>query len=333
MSPRLLVVGGTQFVGRHLVDAALERGFAVTTLNRGQSGPDDPRVVAVHGDRAEPATLAAVAQGGPFDVVVDTCGFVPRVVLASAQVLAPVCDRYVFVSSISAHPEPYDTVLSEESPVWRCAPDAGPDDGDYGVLKAGCERAVTSVLGDRATVVRPGLILGPLENVGRLPWWLGRLARGGDVLAPGSPDRPFQAVDGRDLAAFCVEAGRRGLGGAFDVTGPAGRDTWGDLLELSAGTTGAGGRLVWTDDQRVLDAGVGPWTELPMWLPPDPDYAHFFDVSTGRARSAGLSCRPLAETVADTWTWLQSLDGPFPAARGHGIDPAKEAAVLAGRST
>lgn len=328
MTSRLLVIGGTQFLGWHVVDRALAAGWQVTTLNRGESGPDDPRVTAVHGDRAEAETLAVAAEAGPFDLVVDTCGYVPRVVLAGARALEPVTGRYVFVSSISAHPMPYAGPPSEDSPVSECPSDAGPEDGDYGVLKAGCENAVTEVLGDRAVVVRPGLILGPRENVGRLPWWLQRMARGGDVLAPGGPERPFQVVDVRDLAVFCLAAGN-GAGAAFDVTGPAGRDAWGDFLGLSAEVTGAGARLRWTDDADVLAAGVEPWTELPLWLPDDPEAAFFFDVVTDRACAAGFTARPLGETVADTWAWLQTLTEPYRGARDHGIDPAKEAAILA----
>jgi 2'-hydroxyisoflavone reductase len=235
----------------------------------------------------------------------------------------------VFVSSVSAHPMPYAGPVSEDTPVSECPPDAGPDDGDYGVLKAGCENAVRTVLGDRATVVRPGLILGPWENVGRLPWWLARMARGGDVLAPGAPDRPFQAVDGRDLARFCLDLALSGPTGTFDVVGPRGRHTWGELLELLAEVTAAGSRLVWVDDATLLEAEVEPWTELPLWLPDDPETAHFFDVVPARAEAAGLRCRPLADTVADAWRWLCSLEGPPRAARAHGIDPDKEAAILA----
>jgi 2'-hydroxyisoflavone reductase len=326
---RLLVVGGTQFLGRHLVAEAVGRGDEVTTLNRGVTGPDDPRVQAVHGDRTDPGVWGEVARCGPYDVVVDTCGYVPRDVLVSAEALEPIVGRYVLVSSISAHPEPYDEPMSAESPVSPCAPDAGPDAGDYGVLKAGCERAVTAVLGDRATVVRPGLILGPWESIGRLPWWLARMARGGEVLAPGAADRPFQAVDGRDLAAFCLAVGDQGSAGPYDVVSHPGRDTWGGLLRLAAEVTAAGATLRWVDDRHLLDGGVEPWSELPMWLPPDPAFAHFLDVDPGHAEAAGLQCRPLAETVADTWEWQRGLAEPFRLAAGHGISADKEASLLA----
>lgn len=328
MSPRLLVVGGTQFLGRHVVDDAVRRGYSVTTFNRGVTGLDDPRVEALHGDRTEEKAWTEVVTRGPFDLVVDTCGYVPRVVLASARALEPVVGRYVFVSSISAHPEPYDVPMSAESPVSECPPDAGPDDGDYGVLKAGCENAVSSVFGSRGTAVRPGLILGPWESIGRLPWWLQRMSRGGEVLAPGAVDRPFQAVDARDLAAFCLTAGESGAAGPFDVVSHPGRDSWGELLALAADATGGGATLRWVDDQPLLDAGLEPWSELPMWLPPDPAFAHFLDVDPSHAEAAGLRCRPLAETVAETWSWQQSLTEPFRLAEGHGLDAEKESALL-----
>lgn len=329
MTRRLLVLGGTQFVGRHVVDLALRRGDDVTTLNRGTSAPDHPDVTAIHGDRADDAVLAAVAAAGPYDLVVDTCGFVPRVVLQAARRLEPVAGRYLFVSSISVHPEPFDAPVTEASPVSACPPDAGPDAADYGVLKAGCENAVTATFADRAVVVRPGVILGPHENVGRLVWWLQRMARGGDVVAPGTPDRAFQALDGRDLAAFCLGLQAGDGAGPFDVTGPPGRYTWGDFLALVAETTGAGARLVWAGDAVLAQAGVAPWTGLPLWLPAVPEVAHFFDVRPDRAVTAGFAARPLADTVGDTWAWLQSLSQPPVATRANGIDQATEDAILA----
>jgi 2'-hydroxyisoflavone reductase len=329
VSPELLVVGGTQFLGRHVVDEAIRRGYSVTTFNRGVTGADDPRVTSLRGDRTDPSAWDAIVERAPYDVVVDTCGYTPRDVLASATALAPVVGRYVFVSSISAHPEPYREPMSAETPVSECPLDAGPDHGDYGIRKAGCETALTTVLAGRAVVVRPGLILGPQESIGRLPWWLARMARGGEVLAPGSPTHPFQAVDARDLAAFCLSVGEADDAGPFDVVSPPGRDSWGDLLSLAVASTDAGATLRWVDDQTSLDAGVEPWSELPMWLPPDPDFAHFLDVRPDRAEAAGLRCRPLAETVSDTWAWQQTLTEPFRLAEGHGMSPEKEASVLA----
>lgn len=231
---RLLVLGGTRFLGRAVVADALARGWQVTTLTRGASGPPPAGVTARTGDRTTAGGLAAL-DGGGWDAVVDTSGFVPRVVGASARALSGRVGHYVYVSSISAYPDWPDRPVDGDTPVRDCPPAAGPDDGDYGTLKAGCERAVTAVFGERATLVRAGLIVGPYEDVGRLPWWLSRVARGGEVLAPGRPDRPLQLVDARDLAAWmltCASGGAAaGLGGAFAAVGPSGSPTMAGLLE------------------------------------------------------------------------------------------------------
>ncbi|MCW2505919.1 MAG: NAD-dependent epimerase, partial [Actinomycetia bacterium] len=181
---RLLVLGGTRFLGRAVVDAALARGWQVTTLTRGESGAPPAGVRALTGDRTTAAGLAAL-DGGEWDVVVDTCGFVPRDVLASARALHGRVDHYVFVSTVSVFAGRPADQITAQSPVHDCEPDAGPEDGDYGQLKAGCERAVASVFGDAATLVRAGILMGPHDNTVRLSWWLARVARGGRVLAPG----------------------------------------------------------------------------------------------------------------------------------------------------
>jgi 2'-hydroxyisoflavone reductase len=330
---RLLVIGGTSFLGRAAVVEALRRGWAVTTFNRGVSGPDVEGVEALRGDRDDDGALTQLA-GRPFDVVVDTCGFVPRVVARSARVLAASGAHYVFVSSISATPTWPGRPTPEGLDGQPCPPDAGPDDGDYGVLKAGCERAVTEVFGDRSTVARAGLILGPHENVGRLPAWLRRVARGGEVLAPGDPATPMQVVDARDLAAFLLDCGEHGTGGVFNATAPPGNTTMGDWLQDCIRVTGSDARLTWVDDDLLLAHGVEPWTELPLWMPPGQDGDHVWSADASRAAAAGLRPRPVSKTVTDTWVWMQSGgappdDPPHAHVGRHGIDPAKEAAILA----
>lgn len=242
----------------------------------------------------------------------------------------------MFVSSISAVPTWPAQPTPEGLDGQPCAPDAEPDDGDYGVLKAGCERAVTEVFGDRSTIVRAGPIIGPHENVGRVPWWLDRMVRGGEVLAPGDPAVPMQLVGARDLTTFMLDCGEQGTGGAFNASAPAGNTTMGAWLQDSADVTGSGARLVWVDDDTLLAHDVAPWTELPLWMPigaADADADHVWTVDTSRAAAAGLRCRPVRESVADTWAWMQSGGGPpaqpahdLPA---HGIDPEKERRILA----
>jgi len=322
---RVLVLGGSAFLGRAVVELALARGHAVTTFNRGRTGRDVPGVEAVRGDRTVPADVARLVAAGPWDLAVDTCGYVPAVVRHNAQSLAGCVGRYVYVSSVSVYAGWPAEALDESAPVHDGAPDA--TDGEYGQRKAGAERAVVEAFGDRALLARAGLLLGPHENVGRLPWWLRRTARGGDVLAPGRPDRPIQVVDVRDVADFFLDAD---VPGPVNVTSPPGSSTYGEMLRTCVDVTGSDARLVWVDDDVLTAHGVEPWTELPLWAPETAEYAGIWAAAAERARAAGLRPRPLAATVADTWAALQSEE--LPAAPGalppHGIDPAKERAVL-----
>ena len=329
---RLLIIGGTSFLGRHTAEIALSRGWTVTTFNRGRSGADVDGVEVVRGDRDDDAALKQLTDR-LFDVVVDTCGFVPRVVAKSAATLASSGAHYVFVSSISATPTWPAEPTPEGLDGQPCSSDAGPEDGDYGVLKAGCERAVTEVFGDGSTIARAGLILGPHENVGRLPWWLDRMARGGEVLAPGDPDVPMQLVDARDLAAFMLDCGERRVPGTFNATAPAGNITFGRWLQDCLEVTGSDGRLTWVDDDLLLAHEVEPWTELPLWMPPGQEADAVWLADTSRTQAAGMRNRPVRETVADTWAWIQT--GGTPPTKPahdlpeHGLDPEKEAAILA----
>ncbi len=264
----------------------------------------------------------------------DTSGYVPREVLAVARALEPVADRYVFVSTVSVYEGWPVEPLTEDSPVLDCPPDAGPDfgyDGDpgpsvYGFTKAGCERAVSSVFGsERSVRLRPGVILGPREYVGRLPWWLRRVERGGRVLAPGRPGRVIQPVDVRDVARFALRTAT-GTVGVFNVTGTGG-ETMGDFLNACRRVSGSNARFEWiTDEQWLAAQGVAAWAELPLWRP----YAGVWAVDSTRAQAAGLITRPLFQTVADTWAWLRSGDASVAHERAseQGISPEKEAAIL-----
>ncbi|MFC4586892.1 NAD-dependent epimerase/dehydratase family protein [Sphaerisporangium corydalis] len=331
---RILVLGGSVFLGRAVVEEALRQGHDVTTFNRGRSGEDLPGVTAVRGDREVPEDLAALAAGGEWDAVVDLCGFTPKVVAASARALSGRAATYAYVSSISAVSTWPAERVDESAPLWECSPDAGPEDGDYGVLKAGCERAVERYFDGEALNLQPGLILGPWENVGRLPSWLRRVSRGGRVLAPGDPDRPMQLIDARDIAAFTVDLAAKGTGGRFLLTGPAGNTTFGRWLADMIEVTGADTELVWVEDRFLLDRDVEPWTELPLWVPSAPDSEGTWNVSVAKAEAAGLRCRPVAETVRDTWDWYKDRDHDALARRlpswgRHGIAPDKEAEILA----
>jgi 2'-hydroxyisoflavone reductase len=323
---RLLVLGGTRFLGRAVVDSALALGWQVTTLTRGESGEPPPAVDARHGDRTTPEGLAALG-GGEWDVVVDTCGFVPRDVLASARALYDRAAHYVYVSSVSAYPSWPAQVVTGATPTHDCAPDAGPDDGDYGVLKAGCERAVTSVFGEAgSTIARAGLLAGPHDYTVRLPWWLARFARGGEVLAGGDPGQPMQLIDVRDLASWMLLRNP----GAFVATSPPGSSTFGGLLASCARVTGSDARVAWVPDGFLTEAKVEPWTELPLWSPPA-DAPNTWTADSAPARATGLVARPIEETVADTWAWMTEVgvERAVGSRYGHGIDPVKEREVLA----
>jgi 2'-hydroxyisoflavone reductase len=210
------------------------------------------------------------------------------------------------------------------------SPDA--EDGSYPELKRGAELAIVQAFGDRALLARPGLILGPHENIGRLPWWLARMANGGEVLAPGPPELRLQYIDARDLARFALGAAHTGQGGAFNVVSRRGNATMAALLQACWAVAGAPGtRLTWVDPGALLEAGIEPWTELPIWLPPDHEYAGMHAANVERAHGAGLRCRPLHETVTDTWAWISALDRPVPLLEGHdppGLAPDRERAVL-----
>ncbi|MFF0769322.1 NAD-dependent epimerase/dehydratase family protein [Nonomuraea wenchangensis] len=330
---KVLVIGGSGFLGRAVVEEALARGDEVTTFNRGRSGADVPGVEAVRGDRESPADLERLAEGRKWDYVVDTSGYVPRVVGASARALTGHAGTYAFISTISALAGFPAEPAGDDAELWPCAPDAGPEDGNYGVLKAGCERAVEQGFDGDVLIVQPGIILGPYEDVARLPWWLTRIARGGKVLAPGAPDEPLQFVDARDLAIFTLDQAERGGNGRFVVTGPVGQTTYGEWLEACKDATGSDAEFVWVDSEFLIEQGAGEFVELPLWPgPPSPENTHFWTVPTDRAQAAGLRIRPVAETVRDTWAWLREIpeqERTFGKRSTHGIAPEKEEAILA----
>jgi len=283
---RLLVLGGTKFLGRHVVAHALADGHEVTTFTRGQTNPElFPDVEHLRGDRD--GDLDALG-GREWDGVVDTSGYVPRVVRQSADLLHDAVQRYVFVSSISVYAEPEEEPADEDV------------QAHYGALKRACERVVDEVYGDRGTAVRAGLIVGPYDPTDRFTYWARRLAAGGDVLAPGRPEQPVQVVDGRDLARWLVRLALHGPGGTFDATGP--QLTLGEVLERLRGSS----NLVWVEKPE----GVTPWTELPLWLPEDGWFLMQRDVSA--AQAAGLSCRRLEETARDTEAWDRGEPGDRP---------------------
>jgi nucleoside-diphosphate-sugar epimerase len=327
---RLLVLGGTEFAGRAVVEAALGRGWEVTVLNRGQHEPP-AGVRALRGDRTAPGGLAALAEG-EWDAVIDTWSAAPRAVDDAARLLADRVGRYVYVSSCSVYAWAPPAGYGEDAPLVEGAlPSA--DKTDYARDKRGGELAALGAFGaERSVFARAGLILGPYENIGRLPWWLGRVARGGPVLAPGPRDLALQYVDVRDLAEWLLGSVERELSGAYNLVAAQGHATMGSLLDACVRVTGGAAELRWTSPEVVLGAGIEPWTQLPVWIPAGSegyDALHSGDVS--RALATGLRCRSVEETVADTWEWLRSIGGSAPQRADRpavGLDPAVEAKVL-----
>ncbi|MET8079359.1 NAD-dependent epimerase/dehydratase family protein [Streptomyces sp. NPDC005303] len=329
---RLLLLGGTEFVGRAVAEAALADGWDVTVFHRGRHAPV-PGVRSLHGDRTAPDGLTALTEGGPWDLVVDTWSAAPRAVRDTARLLRDRADRYAYVSSRSVYAWPQPAGFTEDAAVVEGA-SADADQTDYARDKRGGELAVLDAFGtDRSLLVRAGLILGRYENIGRLPWWLGRIARGGPVLAPGPRDLPLQYVDVRDLAQWVLEASAAGRNGPYNLVGPQGHTTMGELLDACVTVTGGPAELRWTDPEIVLDAGIAPWTGLPVWVPPDTDlHTTLHSGDTSRAAAAGLRCRPVTETVADTWRWLRETGGVAPQRPDRpavGIDAETEAKALA----
>ncbi|MFI1889599.1 SDR family oxidoreductase [Streptomyces jumonjinensis] len=329
---RLLILGGTEFAGRAVAEAAVGRGWDVTVFNRGRHKAPEG-VTALLGDRTRPGGLDAL-RDGRWDAVVDTWAAAPRVVRDSARLLADRADRYVYVSSCSVYAWPPAVGFDETAPVVDASPDAG--DVPYAEAKRGGELAVLDAFGaDRSLLVRAGLLLGPWENIDRLPWWLRRIERGGPVLAPGPRDNPLQYIDIRDLAEWTLSAAEAGLGGPYNLVSEPGHTTMEELLTACVRVTGSTAELRWTPPGEILSAGIEPWTQLPVWVPRTEAaelHNSVYGLSVAKALGTGLRCRPVAETVADTWSWLRSIGGVPPERPGRvsrvGLAPELEAKVL-----
>jgi nucleoside-diphosphate-sugar epimerase len=310
-----------------VVEEGLRRGWGVTTFNRGLAPSAGFPAEHLVGDRLVPADLEQLG-ARDWDFVVDTWAGAPAAARDSSAVLANRAGRYLYVSSGSVYAEPLPLGVDESAPTVE------PGDGDYAAMKRGSELAIEAAFGDRALFARAGTILGPHENVGRLPWWLLRMARGGEVLSPGPPELPLQYIDARDLAIWLLDAASAGTSGPFNVVSRTGHATMGSLLEACRSVTGGGAELAWVDPDFVQSAGIEAWSELPIWLPAGHESRGMHEANVERAHAAGLRCRPLEETVGDTWEWLESI-GRRPPLRSDrdppGLDPAKERAALARR--
>jgi 2'-hydroxyisoflavone reductase len=324
---KLLILGGTIFLGRHLAEQALAAGHEVTLFTRGKHNPDlFPEAERLRGDRD--GDLVPL-EGRTWDAAIDTCGYVPRIVRASAHLLAPAVGRYAFISSISVYRDFSRAGLDEGGEVATLAdPTVEIVDGEtYGALKALCEQACEEELPGRVLVVRPGLIVGPHDPSDRFSYWPERIARGGEVLCPDGPERRTQVIDARDLAAWILRMVESGRTGVYNATGLVPPLTFGTLFEECRRAAKSDARFTWLDEEFLGKQEVGAWQELPLWVPRTPDMLGFDDVSIARALADGLTFRPIAETVQDTLAWARGL--PADRARRAGLAADKEAAVLA----
>lgn len=322
----LLILGGTRFAGRWLAEQAMAAGHRVTLLHRGRT--DASAVPQAEHLIADRDGGLAVLGGRRWDAVVDTSGYLPRVVRASAEALKDRVGTYLFVSSISVYAEPVPAGFNEDQAVTRLDDPTteewvGPA---YGGLKVLCEGVVREVLGERAVIVRPGVIAGPRDYMDRFAYWVRRVAKGGDVLAPGDPDQGVQFVDARDLAGFYLDVITQGVRGVYQVTGPRERLSMRAFLEMARDTLDGDSRFTWVDEAFLMAEGVKPWSEMPLWVPAAE--AGFAAGDVSRALAAGLKLRPVAETLRSTLAWEQSL---APAGRTGSpvLTPERETQLLA----
>jgi 2'-hydroxyisoflavone reductase len=327
---KILVLGGTNFIGPHIVRAALARGHTVTLFNRGKTHAElFPELEKLHGDRD--GHLEALANR-KWDAVVDPSGFVPRIVKMSAELLAPNVGQYVFISTITVY-ERLSVVGDDESAPLRTIADPTDEDSKthYGELKALCEQAAEKAMPGRVANLRPGLIVGPGDPTGRFSHWPARLAAGGEVIGPGDGTTPVQWIDGRDLAAWIVKVIEDRTTGTFNAFGPEKRTTIKEVLDACNAAGGNKATITWVDAKFLEKQGVHGWSDLPMWLDnTDPDALGFGTRKNERAFAKGLACRPCGDTAKDTLAWLASLPDDERAKVGDsGIKRDRELEVLA----
>ena len=318
----LLILGGPQFVGRAMIDAALAAGHNVSVFNRGQTNPDlYPDIEKLRGDRD--GGLDALA-GRNWDIVIDNSGYVPRIVHQSAELLKDAVKRYVFTSTISVYRDLNTAGMDESYPLAELADESVEEVGGdtYGGLKVLCERVVQDTYGDRATIVRPGLIVGPHDPTDRFTYWVTRTARGGQMLAPSGPEFKTQVIDVRDLAGWMLRMAESDTAGVFNATGPDYDLTMGALLDTAKAVSGSDADFIWADETFLVANEVVPWSDLPLWVP-DAWKLHYTNVD--RALKAGLTFRPIEDTVRDTLTWAQTQPTPE---TPPGLSPKHETELL-----
>lgn len=336
---KLLIIGGTIFLGKHTAEAALARGHEVTTFTRGVHEADsNSDIERLHGDRR--SDLSAL-RGRRWDAVIDTCGYVPSAVRASARLLSDTAEHYSFISSQSVYAN-YDVLgIDENHPVKELtdeqvqeAEEMKPGAGTvaysygelYGGLKARCERAAEAEMPGRTANIRAGMIVGPNDYSDRFTYWVRRMAAGGEALSPANANQPVQLIDVRDLGAWLIRLAENRQAGVFNSTGPDYKLTFGEMLEACRSASGSDAELTWVSEQFIEEEKIEGWSELPFWNPTAENIENFFSTDCSKAFKAGLTFRPIAETVADTLAWDQTRDAAIELKAG--LKPEREKELL-----
>ena len=304
---KILILGGKRFLGVALVEAMLQAGHTPTLFNRGQTNPDlFPKVKTLIGDREK--DLSAL-KWRKWDAVIDTSGYLPRVVRESAQMLSNKCGTYVFISTVSVYKDFRNPDIMENYPVAELddPTDENYTGPSYGPLKALCEYEIQQNFKGNLIVIRPGLIVGPNDPTDRFTYWPWRVAQGGKVLTPGPPSADLQFIDVRDLANFILNLIQQNASGVYNAVGPRNPANFGSLLVACREAAGSDASFTWADERFLLEEGITPWVDLPLWLPnSDPNFTGFNSINNSKAVKAGLTFKPLSETVNDTLDWIKT---------------------------
>ena len=323
---KILIIGGTRFLGRHLVNSARARGHEVTLFNRGQTNPDlFGQVDKIRGDREKDLDQLS---GQTWEAVIDTCGYFPRIVRLSAEALKDSVESYVFISSLSVYADFSKIGINESDAVGKIEDETFEEitETTYGPLKALCEKAVQDVFGVSSLIIRPGMIVGPHDPTDRFTYWPVRVARGGDILVPDRPDALTQIIDVRDLAEFIIELIEQEVSGFFNATGPGHPLSMRKMLETCMQMSLSEARFHWAPIEFLNQNNVAAWSDLPAWLPDRGADAGFAQVDISKAIHAGLTFRPLESTVRDTLKWASTL--PEDHEWRPGLKPEREQELL-----
>ncbi len=332
----ILILGGTAFLGPELVDAAKARGHKITLFNRGKTRPGlFPELEKLRGDRdPKKGDGLKALDDRKWDAVIDTSGYYPRLVKASAELLAPSVGHYVYISSVSAYKDNDKPDADESAPVATMADptveEMGASGENYGALKALCEQAAEAAMPGRVTNIRPGFIVGPGDWSGRFNHWPVRIDRGGEVLAPGEPSDPMQVIDVRDLAEWCIQCAEARVAGVYNAAGPKRPLEWGAVLDTCKRVTGSDAVFTWVN-AKFLEQHQKPGDSFPIWISPSAENgaaAGFHRRSNARAIEKGLTFRPLDETVRDLMKWYKALKPEQQQRYLAGIGPEREAELL-----